>query len=328
MLTVGIPRALHYYKYYPMWRAFFEDLGLKVITSSPTNRTSLERGSLRLVSDTCVPVKAYIGHVLELVDKCDVIFSPVIRSLEKQVYNCSRFLGLPDLVKAVVPETKNVVEVDIDVNRGVDNLAKQIIQAGRKMDISEDRLRKAAEKARKAHLRFLRVMRQHGLTYPQAIEYLDMEGKYELPKNGHTELEIGLMGHPYVLHDEYINHGLIQRVKSFNVKIYTPEMLSHKALQKGIKDIAGYTYWTSESDVLGSTGAYLDNNLDGIIGATAFSCGPDSLMMNLAERAARSHNMTPFLGLTIEEHSSETGLVTRLEAFLEMIIRRKRKTRL
>jgi predicted nucleotide-binding protein (sugar kinase/HSP70/actin superfamily) len=324
MSTIGIPRALHYYKYYPLWRAFFEELGFDVITSGTTNRSCLENGSLRLVSDTCVPVKAYIGHVITLVDKCDMIFSPVIRSLEKKVYNCSRFLGLPDLVKAVVPEAKNILEVDIDVNRGINDLNKQIVRAARKLDITEKQLRRAAEKAKRTYTRYLGIMRKFGLTYPQAIDYLDQKGNYDIPHNGHSRLEIGLIGHPYVLHDEYINHDLIQRIKNFNVKIYTPEMLSQKTLRKGIKDIAGYSYWTSESDVLGATGAYLDYKIDGIIGATAFSCGPDSLMMNLAERAARSRDMTPFLCLTIEEHSSDTGLITRLEAFLDMIIRRKR----
>ena len=257
-----------------------------------------------------------------------MIFSPVIRSLEKKVYNCSRFLGLPDLVKAVVPEAKNILEVDVDVNRGIEDLNKQMIRAASKLDISEKQLKQAAEKAKRAHLRYLGIMRKFGLSYPQAIDYLDQKAGYEIPRNGHAELEIGLLGHPYVLHDDYINHNLIQRIKSFNVKVYTPEMLTRRALRKGIKDIAGYSYWTSEADVLGAAGAYLDNRLDGIIGATAFSCGPDSLMMNLAERAARSRDSTPFLCLTIEEHSSDTGLVTRLEAFLEMIIRRKRTAKI
>ncbi len=29
MIKVGIPRALLYYQYYPMWKTFFEELGAK-----------------------------------------------------------------------------------------------------------------------------------------------------------------------------------------------------------------------------------------------------------------------------------------------------------
>ncbi len=36
MTRVGIPRALLYHQYYPMWRTFFEHLGAEVVVSKPT----------------------------------------------------------------------------------------------------------------------------------------------------------------------------------------------------------------------------------------------------------------------------------------------------
>jgi len=42
-------------------------------------------------------------------------------------------------------------------------------------------------------------------------------------------------------------------------------------------------------------------------------------------RWASRLRITPFMSLTLEEHTAETGVVTRLEAFLDMIHRRKRK---
>jgi len=65
------------------------------------------------------------------------------------------------------------------------------------------------------------------------------------------------------------------------------------------------------------------NDVDGIIGVMAFGCGPDSLMMEKLRRKARSQKSPPFMCLTVEEHTSETGVITRLEAFLDMLQRRK-----
>jgi len=48
-------------------------------------------------------------------------------------------------------------------------------------------------------------------------------------------------------------------------------------------------------------------------------------MMDMVRRQAAKAGTTPFMSLTLEEHTAEGGLVTRLEAFIDMVSRRKRK---
>lgn len=103
MIRVGIPRALFYYQYYPMWQAFFEELGAETVVSSPTNKDIFTSGNSRAVAETCLPVKVFLGHVISLVAKCDYMFIPAIRSWGKKAYNCSKFLGLPDMARALIP---------------------------------------------------------------------------------------------------------------------------------------------------------------------------------------------------------------------------------
>ena len=130
MTTIGIPRALLYYQYYPMWKTFFEHLGAEVVTSGPTSRTTLAKGTARVVADTCLPVKVFVGHVLSLVDKCDYIFIPAIRSLKSRTYNCSKFLGLPDLVQGAIADRPEVLTIDIDVNQGKGSVFHQLHKLG------------------------------------------------------------------------------------------------------------------------------------------------------------------------------------------------------
>ena len=66
MIKVGIPKALLYYQYHPMWETFFEELGAEVVVSSPTTQTMLSEGSSRVVAETCLPVKIFLGHALSL----------------------------------------------------------------------------------------------------------------------------------------------------------------------------------------------------------------------------------------------------------------------
>ncbi len=103
----------------------------------------------------------------------------------------------------------------------------------------------------------------------------------------------------------------------------TPEMVPEAAVEAAIAKLDGRSYWTYEGEVVGAGGYYVDSGVDGVVGVLAFGCGPDSLMMDLVKRHAHD-NGCPFLGITLDEHSGEAGLLTRLEAFVDMIVRRKR----
>jgi predicted nucleotide-binding protein (sugar kinase/HSP70/actin superfamily) len=88
--------------------------------------------------------------------------------------------------------------------------------------------------------------------------------------------------------------------------------------------VTGGAYWTYEDEVAGAGGYYLENRADGVIGIMAFGCGPDSLMMDMVRRYSTKLGNIPFMALTLEEHTAEAGVVTRLEAFTDMVYRRKR----
>ena len=48
----------------------------------------------------------------------------------------------------------------------------------------------------------------------------------------------------------------------------------------------------------------------------SFGCGIDSFVCDLIERKMRRETDIPFIVLTLDEHSGEAGMNTRLEAFL------------
>jgi predicted nucleotide-binding protein (sugar kinase/HSP70/actin superfamily) len=322
MVKVGIPRALLYYQYYPMWKTFFEGLGAEVVVSPPTTQATLSSGSSRVVADTCLPVKVFCGHVLALVEKCDYIFIPALRSVKSKIYNCSKFLGLPDMTRAVIPECPPILDIDIDINKGKRRLYQAIYKLGRHFSWDPLKIRRAALAAWQAHQEYKELMVNEGLTPPQAIARISGA---ETPSPRTDKPAIALVGHPYLLYDELINHRLIHRLEQAGYRTPTPEMLTTEQLGTGVTKLTGRPYWTYEEEVVGSGGHYLESGVDGVIGVVAFGCGPDSLMMDMVQRRAIKLKTTPFMSLTLEEHSAEAGVITRLEAFLDMIQRRKRR---
>ncbi|MDD4924107.1 MAG: acyl-CoA dehydratase activase-related protein [Dehalococcoidales bacterium] len=325
---VGIPRALLYYKYFPMWRAFLEKLGAEIVVSENTNQKLISQGASLVVSDTCLPVKVFIGHVLSLSDKCDKLLIPVVRSTAEKVYNCSRFLALPDLAKAVVPGVPPILEIEFDYSRGTGYLYRQIYSLGKNFTLNPFKIKEAAEYAWETHRRYHDITVQHHLTRIEAIDLLHNDKMLEIKESKNDGLTIGIAGHPYVLHDEQVSHNLIKRLRADGITVLTPEMAPEApdSNGNGHTQFAGLAknYWESEEDVVGAGDYYTRIKVDGIIGIMAFACGPDSMMMNLVQRQARSANI-PFMSLTVEEHTAEAGVVTRLEAFLDMIHRAKRR---
>ena len=329
MIRIGIPRALLYYQYYPMWQAFCQELGVEVVVSPPTTQAMLAAGSSRVVADTCLPVKVYLGHVISLVDKCDMIFIPAIRSVENRVYNCSKFLGLPDMTKAVIPESPPILEIDVDINRGLGQLYQEINKLGRHFTRNSLKIKQARVAAWETYLDYRRLMSSSKLAPREAIEKITgitLEKPVTRAKNSRqSKATIALVGHPYLINDEYINHRLVHRLEQQGNKVVTPEMVIADKLKSAIINLTGGAYWTYEEEVVGAGGYYLQNEVDGIIGVMAFGCGPDSLMMDTVRRQATRQRTTPFMCLTLEEHTAEAGVVTRLEAFTDMLHRKKRR---
>jgi predicted nucleotide-binding protein (sugar kinase/HSP70/actin superfamily) len=325
MVKVGIPRALLYYQYYPMWYSFFKALGAEVIVSPVTSQAMLRDGAVRVVADTCLPVKVFIGHVLSLVSKCDLVFIPTVRSVRKNVYSCSKFLGLSEMTRVVVPEAPPILDIMVDVNKGRLRLYQAIYRLGKNFTANPHKIRQASLDAWRIHLNYRNMMSTHRLTQVQAIARvlgtLSPESQVESPE---TKTTLAVTGHPYLLHDDFISHRIIPRLKQANVKLLTPEMLTDTTLESAVMRVMGRIQWTCESEVVGAGEHYLRSGVSGVINVTAFGCGPDSLMMDVIRRQAARLRSTPFMNLTIDEHTSEVGIITRLEAFLDMIYRKQR----
>ena len=101
-VKVGIPRALHFYRYFPFWKKLLEELGAEIILSTPTSKKIVEEGVQMGFGELCIPTKIYYGHVLHLIENhpdLDFIFVPRYVAEDKDAFFCPKFLSLPDVIK-------------------------------------------------------------------------------------------------------------------------------------------------------------------------------------------------------------------------------------
>lgn len=318
-MRVGIPRGLFYYYYYPLWKTYFTDLGAEVVTSAETTHQTIDEGIELAVDEACLPVKVYYGHVKELCSRnLDYLFAPRLVSIESRSYICPKFIGIPDMLRAQVPDLPELIDITVDVSRSDRYLKHDIVKVGRLFGRGRRSIEGAYKHALLENQRCLDIAHQ-GYSMAEAIRLWEGNETARLPEG---DLNIGILGHGYSLYDEGLSMQLIQRIRGMGCRVHLPESLERNIIENEAATLPKRMFWTLGRKLIGSV-IHMDQreDIDGIIYLACFGCGPDSLIGELAERKVVNK---PFMLLTIDEHTGEAGVLTRLEAFCDMLRRRRR----
>ncbi len=216
-LRIGMPRVLNLYSTAPLFRTYFEALGVpprNVRFSPVTSEELFQAGAKYGAVDPCYPskvVQAHIHHLLfEEREPLDYVFFPTLTHVPTFVErtmdttSCPIVAGTPNVIKAAFTK-----EIDFFDERGagyVDaavNLAepayfkRQMFEAwGERLRISEDESDFAVEEGWKALARFTEDLERRGLELIEAAEESD-------------SVVLLLLGRPYHS-DPGINHQVLE----------------------------------------------------------------------------------------------------------------------
>lgn len=315
-IKIGIPRALLYYDYLPLWQTFFEGLEAQTIISTQTNEAIVNKGLAYCINEACLPIKVFHGHVAYLSDKVDYLFIPRIRSIAKREYICPKFTGLPDMIRSSIPKLPKIIDTEINLHKDIFQLKEAFIDMGSFICKDKKKITTAFNNAVSEHYKF----REKTESGKLPIEVLDNYSRQNT--NG---LKIAVIGHSYNLYDNYINNDLFKKLYQNDVQIITPEMLSTIMVDNQAQRLHKKMFWSFARKIMGSTLHFIEEkNIDGVIYIMSFGCGIDSFIADLCERRLRKEAAIPFYLLILDEHSGQAGLTTRIEAFIDMLNWRKK----
>ncbi|WP_227766282.1 acyl-CoA dehydratase activase-related protein [Zhaonella formicivorans] len=320
MAVIGFPRTLFYYTYWPFWNSFFQGLGLEVRRSSVTTKQILDNGVKETVTDACVPIKIYHGHVMALSDQIDYLFCPRMVSVDKFSTFCPKFLGLPEMIRYTLPNSFDIIEVNIDLKKGPLELWKICLSLAKDFGCSTSLALKSFHTSLLKQKAFFKLLYQ-GYQPEQAFAFLFEQAPLKSLPDKH-KLNLAVLGYPYQVYDPYISVNLMEHLEKLGVKAWTMEMVPERKLRTYQHNLPKRLFWHYSNRVIWALYYYLEQEqIDGVIHVTAFGCGPDAMVDKLMElEIKRLAKHMPFMSLTIDEHSGEAGLVTRLEAFVDMIL--------
>jgi len=324
-VRIGIPKALLYHYYGPLWKKLFELLGFEVVLSEGTHKSLIEKGIKVTVAEICVPIKIFNGHVIDLMEKdVDLIFIPRFVSIEKGYWFCPKFMGLPELAGYTVPASKSRI-LTMDIKSNSEDAIDYICYKSLCLlpGVTPAKLKISLKEA-SAHWQRFREICRAGYTVEEAERLCDSGADVPPPEEiTETRVTLGILGYVYNIYDPFVSLDILNKLRSMGVRVVTFEMLDEKTILAHRKDRNKSLYWTFSDKLAGAGETFIErDDIDGMIHVTAFGCGPDSIIGKILELDSEEKHK-PMMTLRIDEHTGESHLQTRLEAFVDMIARKK-----
>ncbi|HEX3032439.1 MAG TPA: CoA protein activase [Bacillota bacterium] len=343
-------------------KALLEALELEVIVPPPTTKHTLSLGSQHGPEFACLPLKINLGNFMEAaaLGANTVVMAGGVGPCRFGYYAQVEREILQDLgynLKMLVlePPDKHFSELLTEIRSVTGNASLlKIIKALRfawkkvkAVDGLERRLhylrpREARRgQAEAIYRKGLDLVDQaaDGQEIKQAVEWSEQSfGRLKL-KPARDYLKIGLVGEIYCQLDPFANMDIEKRLGEMGVEvarsIYLSEWVNEHlflGLVPGVPDSREARRMASPyinhflgghgQDSVGSAIRFQQGGFDGIIQMAPLTCMPEIVAQSVFN-TVRKDRALPTMTLIMDEQSGEAGLVTRLEAFIDMLQRRK-----
>ena len=147
-------------------------------------------------------------------------------------------------------------------------------------------------------------------------------------------LRVGIVGEFYTAMDPFSNFEVELKLAEMGVEIHrwmnlTNRFLHYpgeKNLNVRIREFCTYEMGPTSTANIWSARDYAERGFDGIVHIKSANCTPEIDIMPVLQNISADYKV-PVLYLTYDAQTSDVGLLTRLEAFYDMISMRKRVVR-
>ena len=304
--TVGMQRSLSTLQTGVLWTHFFDRLGFRVVMTPPTNSAISSAGIEAMTAETCYPVKVSHGHVKELIGKTRYLFLPSLVNMATQEdsemgYYCPLVQANQYMVRfALDLDPASILSPIVHLKYDTPTLAIELgDQLARKLGRSRSEMNDALEYGLERQDRFTRDM------YAKGQEIMESH-------SADNPLVV-VTGRPYNLYDERLNLRMGQNLAKIGVAGLPMDFID--ATSVDLSDFPSM-YWGSGAQIL-KTAKIIEAqpNYFGIH-ITNFSCGADSFIEHFYKHIMGNK---PYLILELDEHSAVAGVMTRLEAYKNVV---------
>jgi predicted nucleotide-binding protein (sugar kinase/HSP70/actin superfamily) len=335
-------------------KALFTGLGQDVLLPPPTSKRTLELGMKYSPETVCLPFKTTMGNFIEALEQgADTIitcggvgpcrlgyYAEVQKGILQQLgYDFEMLIIEPNIIdilkklRHVAPglglrEIYSAFHLAIKKMNALDSLQRKVLTT-RPYEVTtgeSDAIWKLAiDKIDAA---------ETSLSLKAALYDIERRLDNVKLKPAIRPVRIGIVGEIYVMLEPFINLDLDRRLGQMGVEVYKTMYLSdyvnghllrkseYLELFRHLASLAhpylGHYVGGHGLKSIAHTVHMGEEHYDGIIHVFPFTCMPEVVAKNILHQVSSDTDI-PVLSIAFDEQSGEAGIVTRLEAFIDLL---------
>ncbi|WP_371376615.1 hypothetical protein [Sporomusa aerivorans] len=341
-------------------KTLFSTMGCQVLPPPPLTRRTLELGIKFSPETVCLPFKTTLGNFIEALEQgadtlvtCGgsgpcrlgyyaavqqqilaelgytfrmITVEPSIAQIYKQIKYLAPETGWQTIYQAFRLAGAKMNLLD-DLQRQIHRIRPRALERGAVEDIWEQAALSVGEAAT---FQLVQARRKELFTKLQTVK-LNTEA---LP------LRVAIVGEIYVMLEDFVNQDLERCLGFMGVEVSRTMFLSdyvrghilrrrsyielYKTLSAMARPYLGHYVGGHGLKSIANTLLKKQQGYDGIIQVYPFTCMPEVIAKNILPKVSRDVDM-PVLTLAYDEQTGEAGVMTRLEAFIDLLRYRQRK---
>jgi predicted nucleotide-binding protein (sugar kinase/HSP70/actin superfamily) len=342
-------------------RALFEGLGAEFVVPPPCSRHTLSLGTKYSPEFVCLPYKLMLGNFIEALEmgadtlvmiegdricRLGYYMRIMVHALRDLGYDFRLIttrifergvLGIPDSLRVFSPDAPlslivSVARLTLSKMNALDDV-EQVVQRVRARELKQG---------------------QGDAIWGQAVAAIDRAGSIAEVRSARSKairdleavpqdteavpLRVGIIGEIYVVLEPFVNMDVERELGRLGVEVHRTIMLgnwtrftlflnalgmgqhdrAHRAAMPYLSRDVGGDGWES----VGETVLHAREGFDGMVHLAPFTCMPETIAQNIFV-SMREEVDIPVLTLTCDEQMGRAGMVTRLEAFVDLLHRKR-----
>ncbi len=341
--------------------AILRRLGVSPVIPPPPNRATLMQGARHAPEAMCVPFKLTLGNMMQALEAGADTLAYVSGSWSCRFGYYGRLQAriLRDMgyaFRLIELRHDNLTDIAREIvmlsnqswARAVTNTGRALRTGWLKSSAVDD-----AESLGRATLPFVKNKEDVRRALKATLRSIDRtEGSAELrrlrrglparfsrlERNGRRHaLRVKLVGESFCTIEPFINFDVVDRLGAMGCHV-DPFLTAHRWLgfhgfRIGRSETAlieqstaanwAYCVGGEDRNSLGHLIAANTAGYDGVVHVHPFGCMPSTVVQPTMTRMSEELDL-PYIALSVDEHTSETGFATRLEGFVELLLRKQR----
>lgn len=342
-------------------KILFDEMGIEYVIPPISNRVSLEIGSLYSPEEICLPFKIMIGNYIQAIKQgadtvlitgscgpcrfgeyCELqmnLLKKLGYDLKFIVIDSPGDIGFKELLRrlleisacSTVSKSKKVKALKdaYTVINLIDEIeAKAHYLAGYEKKKGE--CKKLLSNCKKEALscnadEMIKIL----MDYKNKLLNLDLD-------SGHEPIKVGIVGEIYTVIDPFSNFYIEDKLMDYGVTskrrltpswwvknmALSPLKLNSLDIKRGAKEYLPLQIGGYARECIGETVLAYEEGFDGVIQIFPMGCMPEIVSKSILPKISKDKNF-PVMTLVVDEMTGEAGYVTRIEAFLDLLERKK-----